>query len=119
MNIEELRSLVENRRRIRGYDEGRDIPDEMIEGILDCARRAPSGGNGLPWEFIIVRNRETRYKIADCYLKQLEQKREMDLAVGGTADITGELGEGALIRQFRVSNLGLSRDPRRETQNSL
>jgi 5,6-dimethylbenzimidazole synthase len=90
MNIEELRSLVENRRSIRGYDESRNVRDEMIEAILDCARWAPSGGNGQPWEFIIVRNRETRYKIADYYLKQLEQKREMDLAVRGTAKMTGD-----------------------------
>ena len=30
MNIEALRALVEQRRSIRGYDEKRDVPDEMI-----------------------------------------------------------------------------------------
>jgi nitroreductase len=90
MNISDLRALVERRKSIRGYDETRDVPDEAIRAILDCARWAPSGGNGQPWEFIIVREKETRYKIADCYLKQLEQKREMDLAVRGTAKMTGD-----------------------------
>jgi nitroreductase len=90
MNISDLRALVERRRSIRGYDESRDVPDEAIRAILDCARWAPSGGNGQPWEFIIVREKGTRYKIADCYLKQLEQKREMDLAVRGTAKMTGD-----------------------------
>ena len=90
MKIDELRSLVERRRSIRGYDESRDIPDQSIKAILDCARWAPSGGNGQPWEFIIVRNKETRHSIADYYLKQMEQKREMDLAVRGTAKMTGD-----------------------------
>jgi hypothetical protein len=31
-----------------------------------------------------------RYKIADYYMKQMEQKREMDLAVRGTAKMTGD-----------------------------
>ena len=90
MNISEFRALVEQRRSIRGYDESREVPEQVIRTILDCARWAPSGGNGQPWEFIVVRNKETRHKIADWYLKQLEQKREMDLAVRGTAKMTGD-----------------------------
>jgi nitroreductase len=90
LDIENLHELVSRRRSIRGYDESREVPDEMIRKILDCARWAPSGGNGQPWEFIVVRDRETRHKIADFYLKQLEPKREMDLAVRGQAKMTGD-----------------------------
>lgn len=90
MNIGDFRALVERRRSIRGYDEGRDVPQDLISMILDCARWAPSGGNGQPWEFILIRDRATRHKIADCYMKQMEQKREMDLAVRGTAKMTGD-----------------------------
>jgi len=90
MNISEFRELVEQRRSVRGYDESREVPEQLIRTILDCARWAPSGGNGQPWEFIVIRNKETRHKIADWYLKQLEQKREMDLAVRGTAKMTGD-----------------------------
>ena len=90
MNIEDLQALVEQRRSIRGYDEKRDVSDETVRSILNCARWAPSGGNGQPWEFVIVRERATRHKIADYYLKQMEQKREMDMAVRGTAKMTGD-----------------------------
>ena len=90
MTIDDLRALVEQRRSIRGYDEERQVSDEMIRTILDCARWAPSGGNGQPWEFVVVRDQATRYKIADHYLKQMEPKREMDLAVRGTAKMTGD-----------------------------
>ncbi len=90
MNIDELRQLTIQRRSIRGYNESREVSEEAIRAILECARWAPSGGNGQPWEFIIVRDQTTRHKIADIYLKQLEPKREMDLAVRGTAKMTGD-----------------------------
>ena len=90
MHISDLRELAMRRRSIRGYDESREVSEEVIRAILECARWAPSGGNGQPWEFIVVRNKETRHKIADIYMKQMEQKREMDLAVRGTAKMTGD-----------------------------
>lgn len=90
ITIDDLQALVERRRSIRGYDENRDVPDDVVEALLDCARWAPSGGNGQPWEFVIIRDQQTRHKIADYYLKQLEQKREMDLVVRGTAKMTGD-----------------------------
>ena len=90
MNIEELQALVEKRRSTRGYDENRTVSVAMIRAILDCARWAPSGGNGQPWEFVVVCEQSVRYKIADYYMKQMEQKREMDLAVRGTAKMTGD-----------------------------
>ena len=79
MNISDFRALVEQRRSIRGYDENREVSEELITTILDCARWAPSGGNGQPWEFIVL---ETSKPGTDRGLlsKQMEQKREMDLA---------------------------------------
>ena len=88
MNIESLTELAGNRRSIRGYDKTRDVPDEMVRKILDCARWAPSGGNGQPWEFIVIRDEKTRHEIADLFLKQQEHKKEMEMAVRGDAKMT-------------------------------
>ncbi len=41
------------------------IPEEDLMKILDCAIQAPSAGNLQPWEFIIVKNEETKKKLAD------------------------------------------------------
>jgi len=90
LTIDDLRALVEQRRSIRGYDEERQVSDEMVRTILDCAHWTPSGGNGQAGEFIAVRDGTTRQKIADCYVKQMEPKREMDFAVRGTAKMTGD-----------------------------
>lgn len=90
MNIESLTELAGNRRSIRGYDKTRDVPDKMVRKILDCARWAPSGGNGQPWEFIVIRDEKTRHEIADLFLKQQEHKKEMEMAVRGDAKMTGD-----------------------------
>lgn len=90
MKFDDLLELVRERRSVRGYDADRPVSDEAIKAILDCARWAPSGGNGQPWEFLVVRDKTTRHEIADYYLHQLEPKREMDLAVRGTAKMTGD-----------------------------
>ena len=81
---------MQKRRSIRGYDGSRDVSDETIRTILDCARWAQSGGNAQPWEFIVIRDSAVRHKIGEYYLKQMEQKREMDMVVRGTAKMTGD-----------------------------
>lgn len=44
------------------------VPDELIWQLLDAAVKAPSGGNRQPWNFIVVREPETKAKIAEWYL---------------------------------------------------
>jgi nicotinate-nucleotide--dimethylbenzimidazole phosphoribosyltransferase len=90
VTIDALTTLAADRRSIRGYDKTRDVPAEMVRQILECARWAPSGGNGQPWEFIIIRDESTRHKIADIFLKQQEHKKEMEMAVKGDAKMTGD-----------------------------
>ena len=88
-SYEDFHELVMARRSIRGYKKDQDVPDEMIRKILDAARWAPSGGNGQPWEFIVVRNEETRHQIADIFIKQQVSKIEMEKAARGEAKMTG------------------------------
>ena len=89
LSIDELCELAMNRRSIRGYQKDKDVPEKVIQKILEIARWAPSGGNGQPWEFIVIRDKETRDKIADLFLKQQEHKKEMEMAVRGDAKMTG------------------------------
>jgi 5,6-dimethylbenzimidazole synthase len=90
VNIDALTQLAADRRSIRGYDKTKEVPDEMVRKILECARWAPSGGNGQPWEFIVIRDENTRHQIADIFLKQQEHKKEMEMAVRGDAKMTGD-----------------------------
>jgi nitroreductase len=60
---------IKGRRSIRAF-QNRDIPQEMVDRLIDAARWAPSAGNIQPWEFIIVRKPETKRKLAEAALEQ-------------------------------------------------
>jgi nitroreductase len=57
--MEDLLKIIKTRRSIRRYKE-KDVPDELLENIIEAGRWSPSGDNGQPWRFIIVRNPETK-----------------------------------------------------------
>ena len=65
----EVFEAIKGRRSIRAF-QNRDIPPEMVDRLIDAARWAPSAGNIQPWEFIIVREPETRRKLAEAALEQ-------------------------------------------------
>ena len=53
--IEEINGLIRNRRSVfpKQFEEGRQVPDELIEQILENATWAPSHGNIQPWKFLV------------------------------------------------------------------
>lgn len=57
------KEAIENRRSIRKFKPD-PIPDEYITELLNAARLAPSGCNAQPWRFKIVKDQETRDKLA-------------------------------------------------------
>ena len=54
-NTEEINNLIRNRRSVfpKQFEEGKKIPDEIIEQIVENATWAPSHGNLQPWKFIV------------------------------------------------------------------
>ena len=85
-----LLEMMRHRRSSRtGYIESKPVSDEQIALLLEAARAAPSGGNGQPWEFVIVRDSATRNKIADLYKKQLADKLEIERTIRGTVSVSG------------------------------
>ena len=65
MNSNELLDLAKKRRSTRRFT-GEHIPDETIQRILEIAAYAPSSWGGHPIEFIVIRERDTMLKLADC-----------------------------------------------------
>src|SRR5215211_1870434 len=88
-DIEEFTTLSRSRHSIRGFDPHRDVPDELIEQIIEAARWAPSGGNGQPWHFIVIRDAADRAWNAELFMKQQEHKAEMERAARGQVRLTG------------------------------
>ncbi|MBI5188829.1 MAG: nitroreductase family protein [Nitrospirae bacterium] len=63
------KDAIEKRRSIRKFKPD-PIPDEYITALLDAARLAPSGSNAQPWRFKIVKDRETKLKLAKAAYNQ-------------------------------------------------
>ena len=61
----DFEEIINTRRSIREYD-GREVEDEKIEKILRAAMQAPGSRLGAePWEFLIIKNKETLAKIGE------------------------------------------------------
>ncbi len=60
---------IQKRRSIRKYAPD-DVPQEMIDQMLEAARLAPSGSNRQPWRFLVVKDKDTRKKLRDICLEQ-------------------------------------------------
>ena len=59
----DFEEIINTRRSIREYD-GREVEDEKIEKILKAGMQAPGSRLGAePWEFLIIKNKETLAKI--------------------------------------------------------
>lgn len=57
------KEAIEERRSIRKFKPD-PVPDELLAELLDAARLAPSGCNAQPWRFKIVKDDETKKKLA-------------------------------------------------------
>lgn len=69
--------LVRRRRSVRSFKDD-PVPDEYVEQIIEAARFAPSGANSQPWEFVVVKNGETREKIVGLVTEQAEYSRKVE-----------------------------------------
>jgi nitroreductase len=56
--------VVHRQRACRAYAAD-DVPDDLVERLLDAATFAPSAENKQPWVFVVVRDEATRKRIAD------------------------------------------------------
>jgi len=64
-----LFEAIIKRRSIRAYTK-EEVSEEEVKRLIDAARWAPSAGNIQPWEFIVVRNAETKRKLSAAALDE-------------------------------------------------
>ncbi len=80
--------IINNRRSIRQFTD-KAVEDEKIEKLLKAGMQAPSAGNQQPWEFVVVKNHETRKKLASIgpFAKPAEKAPVNIVVLGNTKDI--------------------------------
>ena len=65
----ELFEAIRNRRSVRVLTE-EEVSEREIKELLEAARLAPSAGNIQPWVFVIVRDPDTKKRLAEAALNQ-------------------------------------------------
>ncbi len=58
----ELIKGLKTRRSIRSYQD-KEVPDTIIEEVLETARWAPSATNNQPWRFVVIKDKERKAKL--------------------------------------------------------
>jgi nitroreductase len=56
-------TAISQRSSVRAY-KGTDVEEDKLRKILEAARLSPSASNRQEWKFIVVKNKETRKKLA-------------------------------------------------------
>ena len=59
----ELYEAIKGRRSIRAY-KPQNVPEEIVDKLIEAASFAPAAGNIQPWKFVIARKPETKKKLA-------------------------------------------------------
>ena len=61
INVENAQNLVNFLKRLRAVRQFRPdpIPQEIVDAVLEVARWSGSASNRQPWEFVVIRNKET------------------------------------------------------------
>ena len=90
-----LIDLVLNRRSIRSY-ENKDIPEEVLQQILEAGRQAPSAANRQPVRFVVVNDHDVLKKLCDTLITRFV--KSAPVAIAGCADVKSFLtGKWAVI----------------------
>ena len=90
-----LIDLILSRRSIRNY-ENKDIPEEVLQQILEAGRQAPSAANRQPIRFVVVTNHDILTKLCDTFITRFV--KAAPVAIAGCADVKSLLtGKWAVV----------------------
>ena len=62
MRMQDLKSIIKGRRSVRKYQD-KEVPEELLQQILESVRWAPSWANTQCWEVIVVKNQAGKEKL--------------------------------------------------------
>jgi len=87
--------LILSRRSIRRYED-KDIPEEVLQQILETGRQAPSAANRQPIRFVVVNDHDILKNLCDNLFTRFV--KYAPLAIVGCADIKSFLtGKWAVV----------------------
>ena len=72
-----LYKAVYSRRDVRSHFTSKPIKDKILTKILDAAHHAPSVGFSQPWNFILIKDQETKMAIKESFEKEKERSSHL------------------------------------------
>lgn len=72
--------LAEKRRSVRAYKPD-EVPEDLLQTVLEAGRLAPSACNKQPWRFIVVRSETGRRALGAAYAREWFWKAPVVIAV--------------------------------------
>ncbi|MEM2140065.1 MAG: 5,6-dimethylbenzimidazole synthase [Nitrososphaera sp.] len=72
-----LYKAIFSRRDVRSHFIKKDIPDKVLLRILNAAHHAPSVGFSQPWNFILIKDADTRRQVKESFLRERQRSIEM------------------------------------------
>jgi len=86
--------LILSRRSIRKYEK-KEIPEDVLNQILEAGRNAPSAANKQPIHFIILKDHETKKKLSTTFSRFL---KDAPVVIVGCANVKALLtGRWAVV----------------------
>ncbi|MBM3718225.1 MAG: nitroreductase family protein [Actinobacteria bacterium] len=76
---EVFREILSTTRSIRRIAPD-EVPDDVLDRVLEASTWAPSGGNRQPWRLIVVRDRATKQAISDLYAEEWKKYVDFNIA---------------------------------------
>ena len=94
-NTQELDKVIRKRRMIRKYDQTREVPEKIINKLIDNASRAPSAGYTQVQEFIVIKATSTkrRLRLASVNQEQVEEAPVLIVVCSNTSRSVGRYGK--------------------------
>jgi len=90
-----LLDLILSRRSIRRYED-KDLPEEVLQQILEAGRQAPSAVNRQPFRFIVVNDHDLLKNLCDNLINRFV--KHAPIVIVGCADVKSLLtGKWAIV----------------------
>jgi nitroreductase len=95
MNGLRLDEVIRKRKMIRKYAQTREVPDKIINKLIDNASRTPSAGHTQVQEFIVIKDASTKRKLrlASVNQEQVEEAPVLIVVCSNTSRSVGRYGE--------------------------
>lgn len=104
--------IAENRQSCRNYQEGREIPQEILNRVLEAGRLSPSACNSQPYQFTVCRGetaKEAAAAVQGMGMNKFASKVPVFLVISENAyNGTAALGAKVKKNDYRSIDIGIA-----------